>query len=82
MIQAIVKRDGRTAIYDRKKITDAIFKAASSLGGTNYETAVTLTGKVEQYLTETLGDQPPGVETIQDAVEKILIENGHTVFLY
>jgi len=77
MIQTIVKRDGRTVIYDRKKVADAIYGAAQSLGGSNYEIALTLAGKVEEYLIAEHGDNPPGVEKIQDAVEKILIENGH-----
>jgi len=77
MIKTIVKRDGRTAIYDRKKITDAIYGAAKSLGGSNYETALLLAQQVEQYLEKRWGNIPPGVEAIQDVVEKVLIENGH-----
>ncbi|MGI6404343.1 MAG: anaerobic ribonucleoside triphosphate reductase [Oscillospiraceae bacterium] len=77
MITTIIKRDGRTAIYDRQKIVDAIYGAASSLGGTNKEIAKKLALQVEEYLIANLGDEPPSVEMIQDAVEKILIENGH-----
>jgi len=77
MIRTIVKRDGRTVLYDRKKIADAIYGAAQSLGGSNYETASLLAEKVEAHLEKEWPDQPPGVEAIQDAVEKILIENGH-----
>ena len=77
MITTIIKRDGRTAIYDRQKIAEAIFKAASSLGGTNYDTSVRLAIEVENYLEGLLGEQTPTVEQIQDAVEKVLIESGH-----
>ncbi len=77
MITTIIKRDGRTAMYDRQKIADAIYGAASSLGGTDIEIARKLALQVEEYLTSNLGDEPPGVEMIQDAVEKVLIENGH-----
>ncbi len=77
MITTIIKRDGRTAMYDRQKIADAIYGAASSLGGTDIEIAKKLAMQVEDYLTSHLGDEPPGVEMIQDAVEKVLIENGH-----
>ncbi|MCL2857545.1 MAG: anaerobic ribonucleoside triphosphate reductase [Oscillospiraceae bacterium] len=77
MIQTIVKRDGRTVIYDRKKVADAIYGAAKSLGGSNYEIALDLAVKVEEYLGNEYKDVPPSVEKIQDAVEKILIENGH-----
>ena len=77
MITNIVKRDGRTAIYDREKIAQAIYQAAQSLGGSNYETAVVLAIKVEDYLEESLGTNSPTVENIQDAVERVLIDNGH-----
>ena len=77
MIYSIVKRDGRTAIYDKKKITDAIYGAAQSLGGDSYQTAAQLAAQVEELLAQQHGDTPPGVEAIQDAVEKVLIENGH-----
>lgn len=77
MIATIVKRDGRTVIYDKEKIAEAIFKAASSLGGSNYDTAKSLANEVEAYLYTVLGKENPSVEEVQDAVEKILIESGH-----
>lgn len=77
MISTIVKRDGRTAIYDREKIASAIFAAAKSLGGTDFESSIMLSGKVEEYIENVLGEQNPTVEQVQDAVEKVLIENGH-----
>ena len=77
MITTIVKRDGRTTLYDIKKIADAIYKAAQSLGGSNYDTSVALAQEVEAYLVGTLGAESPTVEQVQDAVEKILIERGH-----
>lgn len=75
-ITTILKRDGRTAIYDVNKIADAIYKAAASLGGEDYETSVDLAYQVEDYLLSTI-EGIPSVEDIQDAVEKVLIENGH-----
>ena len=77
MISTIVKRDGRTAIYDIEKIASAIYRAAQSLGGTNYQTSLELARQVEDYIADTLREENPTVETVQDAVEKILIENGH-----
>ena len=77
MITTIVKRDGRTAIYDREKIAQAIYQAAQSLGGSNYETAVMLAIEVENHLEECLGTESPTVENIQDAVEAVLIDRGH-----
>ena len=76
-IQKIIKRDGRMADFDVDKIADAIFKAAQVLGGRDREMSVYLAKQVELYLLEVCHNQVPTVEQIQDAVEKILIENGH-----
>ena len=77
MIDKILKRDGREVNFDQKKIADAIFKAAQSLGGKDYETANALADEVVKTLEEQLKGQTPTVEQIQDAVEKVLVENGH-----
>ena len=84
MIQTIVKRDGRTVPYDRGRIERAIFKAAAALGGTDESIAASLAVKVEEYLTDNLHKTKPSVAQIQDAVEKVLIEEGHarTCLLY
>ena len=76
-IKYIIKRDGRTADFDIGKISDAIFKAAQVLGGNNKGMAIYLAKLVEIYLIEVCHNENPAVEQIQDAVEKILIENGH-----
>ncbi|HHX77400.1 MAG TPA: anaerobic ribonucleoside triphosphate reductase, partial [Firmicutes bacterium] len=78
MFTEIRKRDGRVVPYNPEKITDAIFKAAKAVGGKDRSIAVNLTAQVEKYLQE-LGFNGivPAVEDVQDAVEKILIENGH-----
>lgn len=79
MIQTIVKRDGRTVLYDAQKISQAIYRAAKSIGGKDFETAQKLSGQVEGALEKSLGGNPiPTVEQIQDMVEKVLVENGHT----
>ena len=78
MFAEIKKRDGRVVPYDAKKITDAIFKSAEAVGGQDRALAENLTGQVEEYLKR-LGFNGiiPAVEDVQDAVEKVLIENGH-----
>ena len=76
-IQSIIKRDGREVEFELIKITDAIYAAASQLGGRDKETAINLAEKVETYLYEVKNNPKPTVEEIQDAVEKILVENGH-----
>ncbi len=76
-IRQIIKRDGRTVDFDIDKITEAIYKAAKVLGGKDRDTAKFLARQVELYLVEICHNEIPTVEQIQDAVEKILIENGH-----
>ncbi|MBR5121367.1 MAG: anaerobic ribonucleoside triphosphate reductase [Oscillospiraceae bacterium] len=76
MITKIQKRDGRIVTFNVEKIANAIFKAAESVGGTNYDESLELAGKVCDYI-EASGNKIPTVEEIQDAVEKVLIESGH-----
>ncbi|MGN0664129.1 MAG: anaerobic ribonucleoside triphosphate reductase [Negativibacillus sp.] len=77
MIKTIIKRDGRTVDFDLEKISQAIFAAAQSIGGNNYDQACELAKKVE-ILLEASGLEAPTVEQVQDMVEKVLIENGHS----
>ena len=76
-IKQIIKRDGRTVDFDISKISDAIYKAAEVLGGSDRDTANYLSRQVELYLVEVCHNETPTVEQIQDVVEKVLIENGH-----
>ena len=76
-ITRIIKRDGRTVEFDVEKITEAIFKAAKVLGGRDREMAAYLARQVELYLVQICHNSTPTVEQVRDAVEKILIENGH-----
>lgn len=74
----VVKRSGIKVPFTPQRITNAIYRAAVAVGGRDRTTAEDLTVKVVQYLTNTLPEGAiPTVEDIQDAVEKILIENGH-----
>ncbi|MCI8541433.1 MAG: anaerobic ribonucleoside triphosphate reductase [Erysipelotrichaceae bacterium] len=83
MLTTIKKRDGREIHFTPEKITRAIFLAASKVAEeegkkADYATAEQLTQQVVHYLeTHYQGDEEPGVEDIQDAVVKTLIENGH-----
>ncbi len=77
MIKNIIKRDGRTVAYDESKIANAIYAAAQVLGGRDHATADGLASKVTDYIENELSIAEPTVEQVQDAVEKMLIENGH-----
>ena len=77
MITHIVKRDGRTALFNTQKIADAIYKSAQSIGGSDYKEAERLSVIVSQMAEKIYGNDIPTVEQIQDIVEKVLIEQGH-----
>lgn len=77
MVTEILKRDGRTSKYEKRKITDAIYKAAEAVGGQDYQIARELSDQVDKILNERYVDIIPTVEQIQDIVEKTLIESGH-----
>ncbi len=76
-ISKIKKRDGRIVDFDREKISEAIWKAARSVGGEDRTEAECLAEKVVQLLEDNFRGEVPGVEDAQDIVEKVLIESGH-----
>jgi ribonucleoside-triphosphate reductase len=78
-VQYIRKRDGRILPFDAEKITDAIFKAAKAVGGSNRETAQSVCDSVVGILDilHYKEGRTPTVENVQDLVEKMLIERGH-----
>ena len=77
-IKYVIKRNGATVPFTQERVTNAIFRAAVSVGGRDRSTAETLSGQVTSLLEKQYKrGQYPGVEEIQDMVEKVLIENGH-----
>ncbi len=79
MITKIQKRDGRQMPFNVEKIADAIYKAASAVGGKDYNSAVALAEEVCRILDQRVAEsgRTPTVEEVQDTVEKVLVENGH-----
>ena len=79
MITKIQKRDGRTVSFSLDKITEAIYKAAIAVGGSDHKSAEALAEKVCEMLEKEnfSSTNPPSVEQVQDTVEKVLVENGH-----
>lgn len=77
MITKIRKRDGREVPFNIEKISNAIFKAAQAVGGQDYKTSLNLAEKVIEVVDKKFDGLVPEVEDIQDAVEKVLIEEGH-----
>lgn len=77
MITHVIKRNGTRAPFKQEKITWAIYKAAVAVGGDDFAKAQALSDEVVAYVSAHAEGGAADVETIQDAVEKILIERGH-----
>ncbi|NLK88209.1 MAG: anaerobic ribonucleoside triphosphate reductase [Clostridiaceae bacterium] len=77
MITKIRKRDGREVPFSIEKIVNAIFKATRAAGEDDYTAALTLAEKVVDKLDRSFDRKTPGVEEIQDIVERVLIEEGY-----
>ena len=77
-IKYVIKRDSSTVPFSQERITNAIYRAAVSVGGRDKQTAEGLSDQVVKILETSFGPKKyPSVEEIQDVVEKVLIENGH-----
>lgn len=76
--KGIIKRSGQVVAFDPEKITNAIYRAAVSIGGKDRDLSEKLSRKVLKALSEIYpADSVINVEEIQDWVERILIENNH-----
>jgi ribonucleoside-triphosphate reductase len=77
LFRYVEKRSKEVEEFRPEKIEAAIFRAATSVGGTNRELARRLAEKVSRNLYEQKGEHILTAEEIQNAVEKVLIEEGH-----
>lgn len=77
MLKQIIKRDQTVVPFRKEKIVLAIFKAASSVGGSDFARSEQLTDEVVRIAETKYPTGIADVEGIQDIVEKVLIENGH-----
>jgi uridine kinase len=77
-VEYVIKRSGAIVPFNQDRITNAIYRAAVSVGGRDQETAEKLSGQVVELLEKNnVPGGVPSVEEVQDAVEKVLIENRH-----
>lgn len=77
MILSIIKRDGRTVLYEQQKIATAILKALAEVGEDNPIEADRLAELVHHTVENELNGGTPTVEQIQDRVERVLMASGH-----
>ncbi len=77
MVKKIRKRDGSIVLFNKDKISEAIWKAAKSVSGYDKKESERLCNMVVSELDKKYGELGiPEVEEVQDLVEKILIEEG------
>ena len=77
-IKQVKKRSGVLVPFNKGRISNAIYRAAVAVGGRDKEKADELADEVIKLLTKNNSTFiTPTIEEIQDAVEKVLIENGH-----
>ena len=77
-ITHVIKRSGAIVPFTANRITNAIYRAAVSVGGRDRSTAEGLGQQVVKILEKQCPPNcAPHIEEIQDIVEKVLIENGH-----
>ncbi len=76
MIQNVIKRDGRIVPYDQSKIAAAILRAMEAASEGGRADAERIAGDVKRELSGHFPDNSPNIETIQDAVERQLMNHG------
>ena len=73
----VKKRDNQVIPFSPERVTRAIYKAARSTGVDDMALASQLSRQVMEAV-EKNSKKIPSVEEIQDMVEQVLIQNGHT----
>ena len=78
-ITHVIKRSGAIVPFNKERIANAIYRAVVAVGGRDKEKA----GELAEHVVKILNDKfsassIPNIEDVQDVVEKVLIENGHS----
>lgn len=76
-ITEVRKRDGRIVPFDKNRIAESIFRAARSVGSEDRHMANELAEVVTLFITTKYAGERPGIDKIQDAVERVLTETDH-----
>ncbi|WP_455277934.1 vitamin B12-dependent ribonucleotide reductase [[Eubacterium] cellulosolvens] len=75
-VSKIRKRDGRIVDFEPHKIENAIKKAMTELSALDEDTAKKITGNIVEEINKRFYGKTPGIEDVQDIVEKKLMEQG------
>ena len=78
MIKRIKKRDGQIVNFEPEKISAAIARAFLAVGEDGDRVPSRLAERVANVLAEQFSESIPGVEDIQDIVERSLIDEGYS----
>ena len=73
-VREITKRDGRSEIFDKRKIALAILRAAPPESHLEPETAESIAAAVAIYLSKQMNGKPATADHVSDAVERVLIQ--------
>ncbi|HRX63947.1 MAG TPA: ribonucleoside triphosphate reductase [Candidatus Absconditabacterales bacterium] len=73
----VKKRNGSIVDFDRSKIEKAIKLAIEAVGGSDFSKIADIVDEVVSIVEKKTGKNIPDVESIQDAVEEVLIKKGH-----
>lgn len=76
MFKYILKRNDQKVPFHPEKITNAIFRASSAVGESDWKRSQELSEQVVLQLSKRRSKSLPTVEEVQDVVEKVLIDNG------
>ena len=76
-VRFVRKRDGSAEPFDKRRIADAIYKAAKAAQVFDRLLADALAEVVALYLVKDLDVEVPDVELIQNVVERVLMQAGH-----
>ncbi len=78
-ITHVIKRSGAIVPFNKERIANAIYRAVVAVGGRDKDKAGELAEHVVKILNDKFSDNStPNIEDVQDIVEKVLIENGHS----
>ena len=76
-ISQVKKRNGKIVDFDASKITKVIFAAAEAVGGKDKAESERLSRVVINDINANFKNQIPGVEDVQDIIERVLVKEGH-----